>query len=303
MNKVPFIILAIVSSMLLFQDLAGHVAVMAESKNISFDFDYPIVKGSHQVSISVPDGFVEPNASTTGDMTVNGGKMNITINVPDVGSTSVLVDSLGEQDLPVPSLNYMGVGVFLKIKGTIEGQLDVAGPGLVDKTSFEWVSFGSQPFRLNATTIAQEGDTINMTLREIEYALHIGVTAKNVPILGDVDLIQYQKIGSVEGSPSSVSGTFKVQRNPPLLYMVPWIVAAAFASASGVVGILYFKTEGDLKKLRAKMATPQTPPTPPQVVAKPVQLSPPSAAGIACTNCRAINTQGARFCRKCGKPL
>jgi len=57
-------------------------------------------------------------------------------------------------------------------------------------------------------------------------------------------------------------------------------VIVGLGSASSFVGYFYFRARKQLKKIRQKMAK-----------------------SVMCTGCKTLNSPGARFCRKCGKPL
>lgn len=261
----------------------------AESKNVSFDLDFTYVTATYTPSISVSDGGVEPGKSTTVGTSLSGKTMTISLDVPGVGTASMDIDPLTEKSYPVPGLYYdymlVKLGLTLTTKGTVEGQLRVEGNGTLDKTSITWSSPGTHSITLNTTSEAKEGQIIDVSLRNIKYTLYISVKAEG-EVLGqhaEITLIDYVRLGSIVGSPSSVSGTYRVGYFVSFGFL-PWVGVAGLGSASGLVGYLYFKTRRELKNIRQRMAGLRK-------------------TEVICTYCKTTNAPGAKFCRRCGKPL
>ena len=85
-------------------------------------------------------------------------------------------------------------------------------------------------------------------------------------------------------SVATVTLTVGVLDGRTLLEFLPWIGVASFGSASFFVGFLYMKARRQLKDVR-----------------KGINGS--RRFEVICSQCKTMNAPGARFCRKCGKPL
>jgi len=263
--------------------------VHPESKDVSFDLDSSYVSATLAASITVPDGTVELGKSTPMEISITANRMTISLSVPNVGTASVDIDPFANQSYPIPGLYHdyglVKLGLTLRTKGTIEGQLYVEGNGTLDKTSLTWTGTGTQSVTLNTTAGAKEGQSIDVFLQNVKYALYVGVKAEG-EVLGqpvEVDLIAYSRLGSIVGSPSSVSGTYEVGYFVSFGFL-PWVGVAGLGSASCIVGYLYFKTKNDLRNIGQEMARLRK-------------------TEVVCSSCKTKNAPGAKFCRKCGEPL
>ena len=193
------------------------------SENVSFNLDFTYVTATYSPTISIPTKNVEPNGgSTNAEINANAGMMTITLTVPNVGSADLDINPLGEHSYDVPGLYYdYGVaqfGIELYVKGTITGNPVVTGSGNTTTGMLMWDSSGSKTVQITSSSDSQDGDTITLTLDDIEYSLWIKVTASgdiDIPFVGtehkEFTLIDYQKLGSIQGNPSSVSGTIYVK--------------------------------------------------------------------------------------------
>lgn len=290
----------IVSSCLLIALVGIHQTpqALAESKNVKFALDFDLFSVNFSASISVPDGSLAPNGTTTFDPSVSAGKMTISLEIPDNPPVSIQVDPIGQNNYTIPGLNYTypGVGnisLALMLKGTINGDLSAAGNGTLNADSLEWIALGGKDVSLNATSEAKEGELVNVTLSDIKYTVYAGIKAEG-DIGGqhyEVIIMERAKLGSIDGNPSSVTGTFRVEYPFPF-GVVLWAVAGVLGVASIVIAILYMKSKGELKNLQKGVAAP--------VAATPAQTAP---LGKVCASCGTPNASQAKFCKKCGKKL
>jgi hypothetical protein len=298
--------------------------VHAASASVSFDLGFSYVRTTFSAAINVQDGSVEPGKSTTVEVSAIADTATISLVVPNLGTASVQIDPLGENSYPIPGLYYdyllVKLGVTLTTKGVIEGQLGVVGKGSVDKSSLEWGTSGTQNFYLNATPEATQGESIGVSLDQIMYTLNIGVKAEG-EVLGnhkEISLIDYQRLGSIPGTPSTVSGTYNVrvgQTNtsvpaPSLqgssllllaavifaLVAIPIVILAAVFSSPKVKTS---KTRSDEQKLSG---TPSLPP--PRVTYIRMR---PSFAMKSCPTCHHLATyvpqQSRWYCSRCKKQV
>jgi len=289
MNRNLRVIPQVTVLILLILSLALGSIAHGESKNVSFVLDFTHVIATYTPSISVSDGSVEPGKSTTVGISLSGKSMSISLEVSGVGTASMDIDPLTEKSYPVPGLYYdymlVKLGLTLTTKGTVEGQLRVEGNGTLDKTSIAWTGSGTQSATLNTTSEAKEGQSIEVSVQDIKYTLYIGVKAEG-DVLGqhvEITLIDYGRLGSISGSPSSVNGTYKVGYFDSFGFL-PWVGVAGLGSASCFVGYLYFKMRRKLRNIPQKMAGFRK-------------------TEAICPYCKTTNAPAAKFCRRCGKPL
>lgn len=267
------------------------LTVQAAPANVSFNLDLNYVKGIFSSDIHVPAGSVEPGKSIALGISVKPQKMTITLTVPNVGQKSMQIDPLGERSYNVPGLfyNYMLVklGIVLYTKGTITGQLSTTSQGSLDKTFLEWEASDTKSTTLTASPEAQKDDTITVTLSNIKYNLYIEVKAVG-EVLGEhyeTVLIPYTKVGSVLGTPSTISSSYKIGKAPYLggKFLLPIMIGVPVAIA--IVTIVFALKRFNLKK------RPQTSPISPRIKSCPY-----------CGQITLYNTQYKKYyCNRCKK--
>lgn len=305
--KAEFAILFCLCGSLIFSIDVVH----ASSKNVSFNLDFSYVTATFSPNVNVKEGSVEPGKSTTVEISISGGKMTISLDVPNVGTASMQVDPLGEKSYPVPGLYYdyllVKLGLTLTAKGVIEGQLSVDGKGSIDKTSLTWGTPGTQRFSLSASSEAKEGDPLTVSLTNIKYTLYIGVKAEG-EVLGthkEFTLISYRKLGSVSGSPSTVSGTYRVGTTFEIPSSLVFMVILLAVVVVIPVAILATKPSGPEEKPSETQQPPPPSPLPPPRVTY-VRIKPRSIEK-SCPICHHlvayIPQQNRWYCSRCQRYL
>lgn len=192
------------------------------------------------VSVSVADGYFSTDVTTSSDSVEPGKSVTITFDAQQgAGSLYVDLGTYGGQDIsfktPLSSISVPVSGISgvaslnVDLRGSLEGDLTIDGPGSLSTSHLSWNSWGEKTVTLDASN-AEEGDTITVTL-DLEYTGHIG--AHGDTMLGDVTLISDQSLPGVGGS-DPVVVTVKVQKGG-ILPGVPGFEIALVACAIALV--------------------------------------------------------------------
>lgn len=220
--------------------------VNGESATVNFSVSSQYISASYSPTISVSDGTISPNSSTAISFSLSSESLTITVSIPGVGSTSMQTYPLAEREYDIPGLSYNvgfgSVGLKLTMKGVVSGQTGANDPGSLNQGSLSWISAGTKEVTLSTEARAEIGDSIIVSLHNLEYNLYIGVVASG-NILGQEyseTLIPYQNAGSFSGSPSAVMGQFIVQQNFSILSALAFLWVFALATVLGGISIAYY---------------------------------------------------------------
>jgi len=274
------------------------IPLASAKQNVTFSLNYGWLSGTMDSSIEVPSGTVSSGDQKALTWSLNTNKMNITLDIPNVGSTSMQVDALGNNSYSIPGLQYdyllVKLGLYLTIESSILGELSVDNNATVSDSTISWLNSGSQNVILNVPRNATQGETFTLTLNNLVYRITAGVKAQG-QVLGqptEIQIINNQPIGEALGSPSSVSGTFTINPSTPILAIALWVVAGAMIGLCVFFGFIFYKTKRTTLKISKPPASITTaPPT--------MQTLQNRFCGVCGTN----NSLTAKFCKKCGKRL
>lgn len=247
------------------------------SEQVSFDLDFTYLVASFSPTITVSDGTVEPaGGSTSAPITASTGMLTITLYVPGYSSVSFSIDPLGSHEYPVPGLYYdylvFELGLWLEVSGNLEGRVRTEGSGTVSTTMVSWQDTGSRSVTVTSNSDSVEGETITLILYDISYTIRIGVEARG-EVLGEqmaFTILDDQELGSLTGSPSSVEGTYQIQKASIFEGILPWLLAIiVIIVVVAVVGAVAYKARK--RKQAAVQPTSEEPPVPEE---KPVGEAP-----------------------------
>jgi ribosomal protein L40E len=277
-----------------FRDLPS---VKAKSEKVSFSLHSlkPVeFSANFNTSIEVVDGSLEPNGTTTVSIrarAIDKNKMNMSLWLPAGEEPEPIpiafdVDPLPENNKTI-SITKEGkiLNLTLTLKGSIEGDLEVQGPGHLSARSWKWQ--GSQIYLTNSSK-AKVGDQINVTLRNIRY----NMSAKLLYYYNSSGTFipYHSEINGSNAIPQSVVGTFKIE------YPFPWRTAvwggvAALGVSSFAFGVLCTISKRELKHIQKRKT---------HATALRVEHV---AAEKTCSSCGTPNSPEAKFCKKCGMQL
>ena len=220
----------------------GAESAKAESsENVSFNLDFNYITADYSPIISIPTKNIEPGGgSTDAEINLDSKTMTITLTVPGVGSADLDIDPLGEHSYNVPGLYYnYGIaqfGIELYVKGTITGNTIVNGSGNGTTGALIWDSSGSKTVHITSSPNSTDGDTINLTLDDIEYSMWIKITASG-EVLGahkEITILDYQKLGSIQGDPPSVTGVIYIKHQESVISSMLSSLSGIFSSPTAV---------------------------------------------------------------------
>jgi hypothetical protein len=255
-NKTGIAIKLVGLAFCLFVVLASfqNIQTAKASSNVTFSVSYGWISGSFDSSIDIPSATILPSENKSLSCLLTSNKMTLALDIPNIGSTSLQVDPLGQHDYPIPVLSYNvvlgSVGLVLTLEGSIQGKLSADGNGTLNTNNLEWLNSGSQNAILRAPLDAKEGDKIQVTLDNIEYVISAGVKAEG-DVLGqhiEQVIIANVPLGSVSGTPPSVTGSFTIV-NSPETDTILWAAVATTWGATGITCFLFLRTRHQLKKV------------------------------------------------------
>lgn len=220
--------------LLLYSLLALAPLAEAGSDHVTFHVDAYVADGYFSTDVSASGDTVTPGDKTTITFEAKRGGGSLYVELGSYGGATVNFDTpLTSVSIPVSGMTGIA-SVNVDLRGTLEGDLTVSGPGTLSINHLSWTSWGKKTVTLDASK-AEEGDTIKVTLK-LKYTGHIG--AHGDTLLGDVTLISDQSLPGVAGS-KSVVHTVKVQSS--IFPGVPGFEIAIFLGAIGVVFLLQRK--------------------------------------------------------------
>jgi hypothetical protein len=262
----------------------------AQSNPVTFDLSFGWLSGTMDASFSIAGGSVNPGHQKDSSCSLTTSKLTLSLSIPNVGSSSMQVDVLGNHEYAIPGLQYnylvAKLALYLTFEGSIDGQLTADNNATLSTTQIQWTQTGSQPFSLTSPNQVSSGTVITVTLSDITYHIKAGVKAEG-DLLGnhqEFTLIDNTELGSIQASPSQISKTFNIVSPSSLdiAGIALWIGAAVTIGLCSTVGALLFKERGKARK---------------------AGLGSQNQVGHNCSACGSANTATAKFCRKCGKKL
>ena len=221
-----------VSALLLLCSLSLFITtVNASSVHVTFNVNAYVAEGYFSTDITSSGDKVNPGGSTTITFEAKQGQGSLYVDMGTYGSNSISFKTpLSSISIPVSGIPGVA-SANVDLRGSLEGDLTVNGPGTLSTNHLSWSSWGKKTVTLDATN-AKEGDTITITLN-LKYTGHIG--AHGDTFLGDVTLVSDQALPGVSGS-KSVDHTVKVTASG-----VPGFEIAIVIVAIAAVALLHKK--------------------------------------------------------------
>ena len=172
----------------------------AGSTHVTFHVNAYVAEGYFATDVTSSGDTVKPGEITTITFETKQAKGSLYVDLGSYGGSSISFNT-PLSSISIPISGIAGVAsVEVDLRGSLEGDLSVNGPGSLSTEHLSWRSWGKKTVTLKAAN-AKEGDTITITLN-LKYTGHIG--AHGDTVFGDVTLISMQSLPGVSGSKSVV---------------------------------------------------------------------------------------------------
>lgn len=207
---------------------------------------------------------VQPNDFVTIDMIPKTGKLSVTL---DVAGSSYTID----KDLNLGSSVDIDVapGIELFISTSSSSQANIEGPVDKNTQTLSWSGFAPQSIQFTVSNNANQGDSIVLTV-PVSIDVNAGLRLDLIIIKQDLGQVQ---VGSFQAQPI-IEETIPIGVTLGIDIAIIAIIAAA-AAGCGVFAYLFRKKSSSRKH----------------------------APSNICRNCKAVLSQNAKFCAKCGHKL
>lgn len=217
--------------------------------------------------------------------------------VPDSEGKEYLVEVTATHLLEAEKFSITATEIpqFPALLTTIPSKIkEQSHPGNTTSSLITFIEYGLQSGFSNITLepsdlVSSSGGTISSNFIWLEDKSFSLLTGDTKSIRMNVSVPQENPAGDYHGNLTihTVQGSFSipiavhvVSEGFEIFKLITWVVAAGLGSASSFVGYLYLRARKQLKKIRQRMAQ-----------------------SVTCGSCKTLNSSGAKFCRKCGKPL
>jgi len=207
---------------------------------------------------------VQPNNFVTIDMIPKTGKLSITL---DVAGSSYTID----KDLNLGSSVDIDVapGIELFVSTSSSARANIEGPVDKNTQTLSWAGTAPQSIQFTVSNNANQGDSIVLTV-PVSIDVNAGLRLDLLILKQDLGQVQ---VGSFQAQPI-IEETIPIGVTVGIDVAIIGIIAAV-AAGGGIVAYLFRKKSISRKHISSNV----------------------------CRNCKAVLSQNAKFCAKCGHKL